>query len=348
MDITILLEYGVTWVEFLQSNFPSMRPFMLLLNVLTEPEAGLVLFLSILWGIDRQKGGRYLYLLALIVFTFGMLRHVLQIGPPFWNRPELMLAEISGFAAPNMHAALALAYMLPFKRFIRTDLVIPTFLIVALMAGLSQIYLGLAGPIDVGLGLIVGSMIILLWRGWHKRFGKTFSQRILGQRFWMALLVPGLLTGVHLLLLNFVQQIGYSGFGNIDQELHWRAWQIGYLNLATNVALLAGLGSSLSAESVRIGFRPTGQWGLAILNWLIGFSLLSGASYVCLVLLPINRLLENNLTLGLLSTSLITYLLSFIAVYLIPLVFTVLGTADSIAEHKPVISLNNFSVEQAN
>ncbi|MEM8862989.1 MAG: hypothetical protein AAGD96_32155, partial [Chloroflexota bacterium] len=247
-----------------------------------------------------------------------------------------------------MHAALALAYLLPLKRFIRTDLVLPTFLVVGLLAGLSQIYLGLAGPLDVILGFFLGSIIILLWRGWNKRFGKTFSQRILGQRFWLALLVPGVLTAAHLLLINLVHELQYTGIGIVDQNLHWRAWQVGYLNLATNVALLAGIGSSLSAESVRVGFRPIKHWGLTILNGLIGFSLLGTAAYIFLALLPINQLLETNLTLGLISTSIITYLLSFIATYLIPLVFTILGTADSVAMQKPVISLNNFSVEQAN
>ena len=348
MEITTLIEHGVTWVEFFQENFPNLRPFMVMLNALTEPEAGLLLFLSIYWGVNRKNGGRYLYLLGLIVFIFGSIRHVLQIGPPFWANPALMLAEISGFAAPNMHVALALAYLLPFKRFIRTDLVLPAFLIVAFLASLSQIYLGVAGPIDVVLGFTMGSIIILWWRAWNKRFGKSFAQRILGQRFWVALLIPGLLSAAHLLLINLVQQFNYTGIGFSHQEFYWRAWQIGYINLATNVALLAGFGTSLAAESARIGFRPLNNWGLTILNWLIGFSILGVASYLCLVLFPINQLLETNLTFGLITASAITYLLSFIATYLIPFVFTLIGTADSVAVQKPVISLNNFSVEHTN
>ncbi|MFT5195217.1 MAG: hypothetical protein ACI85U_002236 [Candidatus Promineifilaceae bacterium] len=345
MGIEFLAENGAAMTQFFQNSFPNLLMIMRAINVATEPEFCFLLFLAIYWGINRNKGGRYIYLLGLMLAIFSILQHILQFPAPFWLDSQIMQQETGSFASPNLNIATSLLLILPFKRFIRTDLVLLSFLLVAILTGLSQIYLGVAGIADLFLGSLVATCTILVWYLWNKRYGKAFSRRILGQRFWVAILFPLGLGLIYFVLINWVQQIGFTGFYNVDPLLYWRAWQTGFINTITALTLLIGIGIGLTIESARVGFRPITNLGNTISNWTIGFLFLGGILYIFRIFLSKSTLLQTGDAFAIPVLVIKCLLITSISIYIIPWIFTIIGTATAEAETIPTISLNNFYAE---
>ena len=348
MGIESLMENSVTITQFFQATFPNLLAAMRGVNVVTEPEICFLLFIAIYWGVNRDKGSSYIYLLGLLLAIFSIFQHVLQTPAPFWFDKSLMKTETGSFASPNLNIAVALLMVLPFKRFIRTDLVLPAFLIAGLITGLSQIYLAVAGIAELIFGFVLGTTIILIWRGWNKRYGNSFAQRILGQRFWIAIFFTASLGFIYFALINWVQGIRFTGFytGQIDQNLYHRAWQTGFINTIQALAILVGVGVGISIESARVRFRPIKNPGSIVISWVIGFSLLGMILYLTSTISPSSAYFQTGEPLSIIVLALKSVLITVITAYVIPWLLTIVGTATSEVASVPTISLKNYSVER--
>ena len=348
MGIETLVENSVAITQFFQDTFPNLLVLMRGINVVSEPEVCFLLFIGIYWGINREKGSRYIYLLGLVLVIFSIVQHALQVPAPFWFDKTLMKAESGSFAAPNLNIAIAILMALPFRRFIRTDLVLPTFLAAGILVGLSQVYLGIAGMFDLFLGFILAIFIVLIWRRWNRRFGKSFAQRILGQRFWIAIFFTACLGLIYYVLINWVQGNGFTGvFDNqIDQNLHSRAWQTGFINTIQALAILGGAGVGISIESARIKFRPIKNPGSTAISWIIGFLLLGGILYLTSVISTTSAYFQTGEPLSIIVLALKSILVTVFCAYIIPWLLTIVGTATSEVASVPTISLKNYSVER--
>ncbi len=343
MGIEMFLENGVSLTRFFQESFLNLHSLMRIINAATEPEGALLIFLIIYWGFNRDKGSRYLYLWGLTVAIFSIIQHILQFPAPFWFDSSIVFEETGSFAAPNLNIAIATLLVIPFTRKIRPDLVLIAYGSVALLAGLSQIYLGIASIIDISLGFILGISLIGLWNAWHKRFGRIFANRILGQRFWIAIAFPLILGSLYFVLINLVKNLGYTGLTQVDQNLYWRAWQTGFINTITGLSLLLGIGTGITFETARIGFRPTGELFTATINGAIGFAVLSGVIYFVRQFIPLSTIYETGSVLDLTLVALKCSLVGLVIAYFVPMIFTLLGTAPSEIPENPEISLNNFA-----
>lgn len=346
MGIESLLGNGAAFTQFLQANFPSLRLAMQGIHALTQPEICFLLFIAIYWGINRDKGGTYLYLFGLMLAIFSILSHVLEFPPRFWFDNRLFQIEARSFAAPNLNTAIALLLLYPFKRFLRTDLTLPTFLFASLIAAISQIYLGVASVADTFLGFLFGTGLILVWQAWNKRYGKRFSERILGQRFWVAIVFPALLGVFYLTLTNWAQIGRFESNSGLEQQLNWQAWQTGYINSLTALAILGGIGLGIAIESTRVGFRPNKAVGSVITNWIIGFGTLAGILYLFRTFFSTETLFQTEGALSYISVTLKYTTITIAITYIMPWFFTMIGTATAEAATVPEISLNNFSVNR--
>lgn len=343
MGIEMFMENGVALTRLFQESFLNLHSLMQFINVVTEPEGTLMLFLVIYWGVNRDKGSRYLYLWGLLVSTFSILQHVIQFPSPFWLAPSILLHETGSFAAPNLNIAIALLLVIPFSHKLRADLVLITYGAIALLVGLSQIYLGIATIIDVSLGFMLGAALIGLWNAWHRRFGRQFANRILGQRFWLAILFPLVLGMVYFGLITWVKNIGYAGLEQVDQNLYWRAWQTGFINTITGLGLLFGIGTGITIETSRIGFKPATDLVYRFVNVIIGFALLSALIYGVRNFIPLSTVYETNGTMDLVIIALKCASFGITLTYIVPWAFTLLGTASSEIPEHPEISLKNFA-----
>lgn len=343
MGIDSLVENGATLTQFLQTNFPSLKFIMQGIHILTEPEICFLLFIGIYWGINRDKGATYLYLFGLVLVTCSILSHLLRFPAPFWFENQLFEVEARSFAAPNLNTAVALLLIYPFKRFLRTDLTLPVFLFASVIAAISQVYLGFTTAANTVLGFLVGTTLILVWQAWNKRYGKRFAQRILGQRFWAAILFPTCLAFIYITFSNWSEPNLPS---NIDPQVYWRSWQTGYINSLTALAILGGIGIGIAVESARVGFRPNKTGGSMLLNWIVGFGALAGLLYLFRTFFPTDTLFEAGGPLSYISMVLKYTMITITITYIMPWLFTMVGTATAEAATVPTISLNNFSVSQ--
>ncbi|MFK7804265.1 MAG: hypothetical protein AB8G95_21705 [Anaerolineae bacterium] len=343
MGIESLLENGATFTQFLQANFPSLKLAMQAIHTLTQPEICFLLFIAIYWAINRDKGATYLYLFGLVLAIFSILSHLLEFPAHFWFDNRFFQIETRSFSAPNLNTAIALLLLYPFKRFIRTDLTLPTFLFVSLIAAVSQIYLGVASATDTFLGLLFGTTLILVWQAWNKRYGKRFSERILGQRFWAAIFFPALLGIFYLTLTNWAQTGQIEDASGFEQQLNWQA---AHANALSALVILGGIGIGIAVESARVGFQPNKTSSSVITNWIIGFSVLAGTLYLFRTFFPIETLSQTRGVLSYISIALKYTTSSIVITYILPWIFTLIGTATAEAATVPEISLNNFSVSR--
>ncbi len=343
MGMELFVENGISLTRLFQENFLNLHSLMQVINAVTEPEFVILLFLVIYWGKNRALGSKYLYLWGVVLAIFSILQHVIQFPSPFWLDPTVLLEESGSFSAPNINIAFALLLILPFKRLIRADLVLVVFILMAILTGVSQIYLGVASFIDVLLGLLFGVAIIGGWSIWNRRFGKAFAGRILGQRFWMAVLFPMVLAAGYFGLIGWVHASGYTGIGNIDPAFYWRAWQLGFINAVSALALLTGIGTGIALETGRLGFRPSGSWGEGALSSVLGFAVISALLYLINNWAPVTTVYETG---RLLDYAILAVKCAFIATtftYLLPWLFTAIGSAQANLSKLPEISLNKFA-----
>lgn len=343
MGMELFMENGISLTRLFQENFLNLHSLMQAINAVTEPEFSILLFLVIYWGKDRKLGSKYLYLWGVILAIFSILQHVIQFPSPFWLDPTVLIEESGSFSAPNINVAIALLLVLPFKRLIRADLVLIAFILMAALTGVSQIYLGIASFIDILLGLLFGLIIIGCWAVWNRRFGKPFAGRILGQRFWMAILFPAGLAAGYIALISWVHASEYTGIGNIDPAFYWRAWQLGFINAVSALALLIGIGTGITLETGRLGFRPSGSWGEGALNSILGFTIMAAMLYASSNWAPVTNVYESG---RLIDYAIMAAKCAFIAItftYLMPWLFTAIGSAQSNLSELPEISLNKLA-----
>ena len=343
MDIELFMENGVALSRLFQENFLNLHSLMQFVNYLTEPEVILLVYLAIYWGINREQGSRYLYLWALVISIFSILQHIIQFPAPFWFDSTVLFEETGSFSAPNLNVALSLLLVLPFIRYIRADLIIIVFLGMALLGGLSQVYLAIASVFDVVFGFVFGGVLIGIWQFWNKRFGKSFAQRILGQRFWLAVLFPCLLVGGYLLLINWVQRTGYTGLTEVDPKFYWRAWQMGIINSITCLSFLLGIGTGITIEKSRNGFQPVGHIVGSLLGWVIGYLLLGGSIYLIRFFIPVSAAYLSGRSLDYVFLAFKGFAIALVCVYFIPRVFTLIGLTETDLSDTPEISLNKFA-----
>lgn len=92
------------------------------------------------------------------------------------QRPTASLIEVSGYAFPSGHAAgamflaLSIGFLIQQKsKAIRYSLII-TAILVAMLIGLSRIYLGVHTPVQVGAGFILGFIWALVFIILRRKF----------------------------------------------------------------------------------------------------------------------------------------------------------------------------------
>lgn len=153
---------------FLQSiRTPFLDTLMSLFTRLGEETVFLVIALLIFWCVDKKRG----YLLMLIGFMGIVLNQFLKltfrIPRPWVKDPGFTVVsgameEATGYSFPSGHTQTAANTFGCVARGTRhTGLRILCAVLVALVA-LSRMYLGVHTPLDVGVSLLIGAVLILL------------------------------------------------------------------------------------------------------------------------------------------------------------------------------------------
>jgi membrane-associated phospholipid phosphatase len=315
---------GDFWLtQALQGIGDWLAPVMKFFTWLGYPQAYMIIIATIYWSLDRKLGLRLAVFLTVTASLNSLLKQVFHAPRPYWMYPEVKgILASNGFGMPSGHAQASTVWLYAascLKRKGFWALAIG----IAFMVGVSRVYLGVHFPSQVLLGWMIGILLLVLFSVYEARVLTWFlSRRFSTQLWWISgcsvlLLLPGV-AWVHF-------------FKDWEMPLEWilnsaddLAGTDESILTSLNLSALAGnaggfLGVSLGALLChrRGGFDPGGKAWKRMLRTLLGIAVLAGIYGIFAGFSP-GQAQELLYSVWQFSGF---FLISFSAIYLLPLAF---------------------------
>ena len=335
-----LFEVGLSVTVWLQAAFGQFDGLLRLVSALGRFEMYLVLVLLIYWCVDKMRGKHLAYLLIVGGTVVAVLKHLLRPPRPFWLNPELALGEFGeGYGFPSgqtFFAVVMFAFIciwLTHNRF-----VVGGSIFFVLLTILSRLYLGDHFPHDVLGGVLIGGIALVAYWVWMERYHEPFSQRIMGQRFWLAVLLP---VGLFLFYVVALYFLPFSATLRPNGERFSYAAEVAsYEDVVFSLAVWLGLGIGLIFERSRVRFRVDGSRQMRTGRYLLGVLLVLGLQFGLRALFARAWPVESGLVFALVLRFVRYYLVGILAVYYVPMLFVYIGLADAEPAQQITGSLN--------
>ena len=314
--------WDIWLIQSLQSTGDWLEPVMEFFTALGYPQAYMVLVAVIYWSLDRNLGLRIAIFLPLVSCINSILKLAFHAPRPYWITRDIKAIHASnGFGMPSGHAQASTVWLLASsylrKRWFWIIAIMVTFLI-----GLSRPFLGVHFPTQVLAGWAIGIAVMICFL----RFEEGVTSWLQKLRLhWQLLFVTGIavliiLTGAIILLAS----------GNWDMPMEWIGNASPYRLLdktllrSYSMASIAGnAGSFLGVTMGAIligragGFQVGGSWWIRLLRIVLGLA--------CLLLLytGLQKIAPGESDFLMFATwrFLGFYLISLLAVYLLPVLF---------------------------
>lgn len=153
------------WLESIRT--PVLDAIMSTVTHVGEETFFLVIALLIFWCIDKKRG----YILLLIGFMGIIVNQLLKLTfriPRPWVRDpsftvvESAVEEASGYSFPSGHTQNTVDTFGCIARGTRRAWLRTVCIVIIVMVALSRMYLGVHTPLDVGVSLAIGALLVLL------------------------------------------------------------------------------------------------------------------------------------------------------------------------------------------
>jgi membrane-associated phospholipid phosphatase len=172
------------------------------LTLLGEETFFLLLVPLLYWCVSARLGVRVGLILLLSTSLNYALKLLGAMPRPYWYSSEVaaLTAEPS-FGVPSAHAQNAVAGWGALAAWSSRRWAWAAALVLALLIGISRIYLGVHFPTDVLAGWLAGALVLWAFLAWFESAGAWAGQRTFGAQIGLALLSALLLLGPSVLLV---------------------------------------------------------------------------------------------------------------------------------------------------
>ena len=229
-------------------------------TMLGEEVALLLVVMLFYWCINKRQGFFMLYLGLLGGGISSFLKLIFRIPRPWIKDSNFTIVEAArenatGYSFPSGHTQNAASYMGAIFMFTKNKAAKILSVLLMLLVGLSRMYLGVHTPMDVGVALILGFILMFI-------FYPFFSKREDKIHWAFAFLIAALTAAV--LYVEF-----YKFPADVDAYNLMSGKQNAYLTLG------AGLGMVISyyVDKKYIQFETKALWWVQILKLIGGISL---------------------------------------------------------------------------
>ena len=336
MPLEPLYEFGVEATRWLQTTYPDLEQFLLLISGLGDLEFYLALVPLIYWCINKRFGRHAAYLMVLSYNLNAIIKHVVHEPRPYWLEGSIGVITAPHYGIPSGHTQIAATTYLFLAYWVRRTWVWLLALALIFLMALSRVYLGVHFVHDVVAGALLAAAIVAGYWLWCRYFQQSFRNRILGQRLLAVVLVP-LGTAVLYLILRWI-------FGGPAETVTWAEYIpaaeiVSMEDVASSLGMLLGLGVGFVLEATRVHFEVQGTVNRRILRYLLGIVVTLAIWRGLGLILP-----EDPLWLAL-PLRLFRYWLAGVWVaYYAPLVFVKVGLAGSSPRPEVELSVSDGSI----
>jgi len=323
MPVVVSIQAFDIWlIQSLQNIGDWLVPVMKFFTSLGYPQAYMVIVAVVYWTLDRKLGIRLAIFLPLVSSINSLLKLAFHAPRPYWVSTDIKAIHASnGFGMPSGHAQASTVWLLASsflrKRWFWIVAILSVFLI-----GISRAYLGVHFPTQVAAGWVIGFLILICFLRFEEGVVSWFQKLRLYRQLLFVVGIAALiiLAGAIILLIT----------GNWTMPSEWTANASPYLSLdktlirSYSMASIAGnAGSFLGVTMGAIlmgragGFKVGGVWWIHLLRIILGLA--------CMFLLysGLQKIMPGEADLLVYATwrFLGFYLISFLAVYLLPLLY---------------------------
>jgi membrane-associated phospholipid phosphatase len=318
--------WDIWLIRSLQNSEEWFGQVMEFITALGYPQAYMVLVAMVYWSLDRKIGVRLALFLTIVSSLNSILKMAFHAPRPYWVSREIKAFHASmGFGMPSGHAQSSTGWLLASSYFHRKWFWILAMLLTFLI-GLSRPFLGVHFPTQVIAGWAIGMAIMACFlkfeepvTTWFLKL--TFSRQLL---FVLGLTALIALAGAISLVFTARWEMPADWARNaapylvLDRTL-LRSYSLGAL--AGNAGGFLGVGMGAILMDRMGGFETIGSWWIRLVRIIIGLA--------CMFLLYVG--LRKTMPGEMSTIAYATwrfmgfYLISFLAVYLIPVMLIRLG-----------------------
>ena len=250
------------WFESIRT--PELDAFFSLITHLGSETALLAVAIIVFWCVNKKHG----YFLLSVGF-FGtifnqFLKLLCQIPRPWVQDPNFTIVEsaregATGYSFPSGHTQSVMATLGCPARFTKNRLLRVIFIIGILLTAISRMYLGVHTPLDVGVSLIIGA--ILLWKV-YPQFEKSNEEDL--RPMLQVFVALGLLSALFL---------GYMLTHDWPEDIDPHNLESGMKNAWQMLGCCWGLIVTFVVEARSVNFDTRAPWWAQILKAGIGLAL---------------------------------------------------------------------------
>jgi len=312
------------WISIsFQSLGDWLTPIMKYFTWLGYPQAYMILIAIIYWSFDRKLGLRMAIFLPVVSSINSILKQAIHAPRPYWAHPQIKAIHLSnGFGMPSGHAQGSTVWLYA-ASFLKLRWFWALAVTLAIMVGLSRVYLGVHYSSQVLAGWAIGLLIAFLMIRYESPFLKWFLSRKFRNQlvfiFGLSAFIL-ILGGAFVYLLNN-WEMPVEWIRNSEDDLAGTgetiASSMGMGAVAGNAGGFLGvaLGGLLSHR--RGAFKATGLGWKRLLTSVSGLLIFFGL-YVCIMLIAPDQAQG---TLFSIWRFIGFFLLSFTVIFLVPHLF---------------------------
>lgn len=245
------------WFE--KIRLPGLNELMLALTRLGEETTFLVLALIVFWCVDKKKGYLVMSVGFLSIMANQFMKLLFRVPRPWVLDPGFTILEqareaAAGYSFPSGHTTVAVAAFVSLGVTARRKITAFVCVLLAVLVGVSRMYLGVHTPADVLAGALTSLILILL------------LQRVPWSDLGMGILV----IVMALLALGLLAFVTFHPF---PADMDAQNLESGVKNAYTMIGCMAGVLVVYHGEKKYVNFTTLAVWWAQILKVILGLTL---------------------------------------------------------------------------